>query len=95
VQCHIKPFAQDKASSLRQVLQRYFPEIKPEQTLTVGDSPNDESLFNPCQFPLSVGVANILTYCQQLEYQPAYVTNAAQAEGFCELARLLQPFSHD
>jgi len=91
VQCHIKPAAQDKAAGLMQVLQKYFPEYKAEQVVTVGDSPNDASLFNPQLFPVSVGVANVLDYAKELIYQPAYVTKAAEGEGFCELAQYLIP----
>ncbi|MBD2629850.1 HAD family hydrolase [Trichormus variabilis] len=94
VQCHIKPQGQDKAVGLLQVLHQYFPEYSPEQIVTVGDSPNDESLFNRRYFPLSVGVANVLQYANQLQYQPAYLTTAAEGEGFCELSSyILQSFS--
>jgi len=86
VQCHIKPQGQDKAIGLLQVLQEYWPKYSPEQIVTVGDSPNDESLFNRQYFPLSVGVANVLKYTNKLQYQPTYVTSAAEATGFCELA---------
>ncbi|AFZ27682.1 HAD-superfamily hydrolase, subfamily IIB [Cylindrospermum stagnale PCC 7417] len=86
VQCHIKPQGQDKAVGLLQVLREYFPEYSPEQVVTVGDSPNDESLFNRHYFPISVGVANVLEYANQLQHQPAYVTTAAEGEGFCELS---------
>ncbi|MEB3337969.1 MAG: HAD family hydrolase [Leptolyngbyaceae bacterium] len=89
VQCHIKPLHQDKATGLLQVLKQHFPNYRPDQILTVGDSPNDESLFNTSQFPLSVGVANVLAYADQLAHQPAYVTTAAEAAGFCELAKLI------
>ncbi|HEY9609268.1 HAD family hydrolase [Allocoleopsis sp.] len=89
VQCHIKPAFQDKAVGLMQVLREYFPQYKPEQVLTVGDSPNDASLFNPELFPLSVGVANVLDYANELIYKPAYVTTASEGEGFCELVRYL------
>lgn len=89
VQCHIKPAAQDKATGLIQVLQDYFPHYESEQVLTVGDSPNDASLFNPHLFPLSIGVANVLDYASELVYKPAYVTTTAEGEGFCELARHL------
>jgi HAD superfamily hydrolase (TIGR01484 family) len=89
VQCHIKPASQDKARGLMQVLQDYFSQYAPEEVLTVGDSPNDASLFNPQLFPLSVGVANVLDYASELIYQPAYVTTAVEGEGFCELARYL------
>jgi HAD superfamily hydrolase (TIGR01484 family) len=90
VQCHIKPLHQDKATGLLQVLQQSFPHYTPHQILTVGDSPNDESLFNNSQFPLSVGVANVLAYADQLTHQPVYVTAAAEAEGFCELVTYIQ-----
>ncbi|HAA27874.1 MAG TPA: HAD family hydrolase [Cyanobacteria bacterium UBA8553] len=89
VQCHIKPASQDKATGLIQVLQDYFPQYESEQVLTVGDSPNDASLFNRELFPLSVGVANVLDYASELVYKPSYVTTIAQGEGFCELARYL------
>lgn len=89
VQCHIKPAHQDKATSLLQVLKAYFPYLTTKQVLTVGDSPNDESLFEPSKFPLSVGVANVLHYSSKLKHLPAYVTSAEEGEGFSELARLL------
>ena len=89
VQCHIKPLHQDKASGLLQVLREYFPQFTPEQVLTVGDSPNDESLFDKRCFPISVGVANVLDYANQLTHQPTYVTTAAEGEGFCELTKKL------
>lgn len=89
VQCHIKPQGQDKAVGLLQVLREYFPQYSLEQIVTVGDSPNDESLFDQRYFPISVGVANVLKYANQLQHQPAYVTNAAEGEGFCELSSYL------
>lgn len=89
VQGHIKPLSQDKGTGLRQVLQQHFPQISLDAVLTVGDSPNDESLFNPDWFPVSVGVANATTYRDQLRYPPLYLTHAAEAEGFCELANYL------
>jgi hydroxymethylpyrimidine pyrophosphatase-like HAD family hydrolase len=54
--------------------------------VTVGDSPNDESLFDGDRFPLSVGVANIQHYLQQLQHQPRYITQASEVEGFSEFA---------
>ncbi|MEM7725722.1 MAG: HAD family hydrolase [Cyanobacteria bacterium P01_A01_bin.45] len=87
VQCHIKPPAQDKAKALLQVLKQYFPQYSPRELVTVGDSPNDESLFNPDKFPISVGVANISEYTNQLKYQPKYITNNLEGKGFCELTQ--------
>lgn len=87
VQCHIKLAHQDKAQGLKQVLAEHFPALGCQQVVTVGDSPNDESLFNPAIFPHSVGVANISHYQAQLTHYPTYQTQGAEAEGFCELAR--------
>jgi HAD superfamily hydrolase (TIGR01484 family) len=89
VQCHIKPLGQDKATGLLQVLHKYYPHLTLEQVVTVGDSPNDESLFNANQFPLSVGVANVLHYAKQLAHQPMYITEASECEGFCEFVKFL------
>jgi len=89
VQCHIKPLGQDKATGVLQVLRDYFPEYTSAQVVTVGDSPNDESLFDANYFPNSVGVANVLEYGDRLKHKPAYVTTAAEGEGFCELAGYL------
>ncbi len=89
VQCHIQPKYQDKASGLNKVIPQYFPDLKPSEMLTIGDSPNDESMFNPEEFPLSVGVANVRKYGDRLKYLPAYVTNKSEGEGFCELADLI------
>lgn len=50
----------------------------------VGDAPNDVSMFEA--FPRSVGVANILRFREQLGVAPAFVTRAAYADGFVELA---------
>lgn len=89
VQCHIKPSSQDKAAGLIQVLRDYFPQFTTEQVVTVGDSPNDESLFNPSYFKHSVGVANVREYASQMQHQPTYITTASEGKGFCELAACL------
>lgn len=95
VQCHIKPEKQTKATSLLQVLNSYFPQVTTENLITVGDSPNDETLFDRSIFPVSVGVANILDYKDKLKFLPTYVTSLAEGEGFRELAELvLQMRSH-
>jgi HAD superfamily hydrolase (TIGR01484 family) len=89
VQCHIKPIHQDKATGLMSVLKKYFPELNSQQVLTVGDSPNDEAMFDADLFPLSVGVANIRHYQDQMLHLPKYLTQASEFAGFSELAKLL------
>ncbi len=86
VQCHIKPRSQDKARGLHQVLQRHFPWISPEAVVTIGDSPNDESLFT---FELSIGVANLERYINELEHLPKYWASREAGEGFSELVQHL------
>jgi HAD superfamily hydrolase (TIGR01484 family) len=89
IQCHIKPPLQDKGIAISQVLTTYFPGIKPTQIVTVGDSPNDASMFDRSLFPHSVGVANIQHYTNQLAHQPQYLTTQAEVAGFCELVDFL------
>lgn len=95
VQCHIKPLYQDKATSLIQILTQFFASYTPNQVLTIGDSPNDESLFDINRFPLSVGVANLARYREQLTHQPAYMTNQSEVDGFCEIAHLILKTIHN
>jgi HAD superfamily hydrolase (TIGR01484 family) len=86
VQCHIKPRSQDKAQGLHQVLRQHFPLIAAESVVTIGDSPNDESLFT---FDLSVGVANLNRYVNELEHLPKYWASREAGEGFSELVQHL------
>jgi HAD superfamily hydrolase (TIGR01484 family) len=90
VQCHIKPPHQDKGMAILQVLARYFPEIAPTQIITVGDSPNDATMFDRERFPHSVGVANLQDYTTQLSHHPQYLTKLPEVAGFCELVNLLK-----
>jgi HAD superfamily hydrolase (TIGR01484 family) len=89
IQCHIKPLQQDKGVAILQVIKRYFPAIQPTQIITVGDSPNDASMFDRFLFPHSVGVANIAHYANQLAHQPQYLTKSPEVAGFVELVNLL------
>ncbi|MEL6158257.1 MAG: HAD family hydrolase [Cyanobacteria bacterium J06623_5] len=89
VQCHIKVARQKKAAGLARVLKEQFASITPAEVITVGDSPNDVSLFSAEQFPYSVGVANVAKYLPDLAHVPAYVTEKAEVAGFLELAEQL------
>ncbi|MEB3312615.1 MAG: HAD family hydrolase [Cyanobacteriota bacterium] len=88
VQGHLFPPGQSKAQALQQVLGRYFPTLTREGILTVGDSPNDESLFDRRFFPHSWGVANIQHYWSQLHHHPTWVSQAAELDGFLEIVAL-------
>ncbi len=89
IQGHLKPVEQNKAQALVMIKDIYFNHLSVQEIMTVGDSPNDESLFNLDLFPISVGVNNILKYTDRLQYKPKYLTNLSEIDGFCELAQLL------
>ncbi len=85
VQCHLSALDQTKANAVAWVLRETYPHLERDSVLTVGDSPNDESLFNPSQFPRSVGVANIEHYWSRLSHHPRAVTQASEGDGFHEV----------
>lgn len=89
IQGHLKPLNQNKANGLRTLKETYFQELSYSEIMTVGDSPNDESLFDKNLFPMNVGVANIAKYLDRLEHKPGYITNLSESDGFCELVQLL------
>lgn len=61
----------------------------PAEWLYVGDSTNDQPMFE--HLPLSVGVANIARFWPQLAHRPRWVTRGERGQGFAEVvARLLQ-----
>jgi HAD superfamily hydrolase (TIGR01484 family) len=54
-----------------------------DQILFVGDSPNDEPMFE--LFENSFAVANILEFKDQIQHLPRYVTTAREGLGFVEI----------
>lgn len=58
-----------------------------ENWIYVGDSTNDQSMFE--RFPLSVGVANLRDFAAVLKVWPRYITQAARGAGFAEVAAAL------
>lgn len=80
----------NKISTTLQLLQNEF-QISEQEALKkcifVGDSPNDEPMFE--KFPYSFGVANIKKFTAQMQSLPAYIANHNGGEGFSEIASLL------
>ena len=60
-----------------------------EKVVFVGDSPNDEPMFE--YFPNSVGVANVLAFYDRLVFKPAWITKDEGGIGFAQLAKILVP----
>ena len=54
-----------------------------EKFIFVGDSPNDEPMFQ--YFPNAVGVANVQNFINQLQHPPTWVTHQKSGAGFVEL----------
>jgi HAD superfamily hydrolase (TIGR01484 family) len=93
IQCHIRLATQNKGTGIRQVVKKhfsgFFSGLKQSQILTIGDSPNDTEMFDPEEFSLSVGVANIREYADRLTHQPAYIAENPEVTGFIEIAEAL------
>ena len=80
----------DKLSGARWMLQRLFQRRLDDEIdawIYVGDSTNDQTMF--AAFPLSVGVANLMRFAQQLHSWPAYITAGERGAGFAEVASAL------
>jgi HAD superfamily hydrolase (TIGR01484 family) len=71
---------------VRRLLRREL-DAERERWVYVGDSTNDQPMFG--NFPLSVGVANLLDFADELQVWPAFLTNQVRGAGFCEVAARL------
>jgi HAD superfamily hydrolase (TIGR01484 family) len=80
----------DKLSGARWMLDALYRielDAEPERWVYVGDSTNDQVMFG--HFPLSVGVANLVRFADELHTWPAYLTAGERGDGFAEVARAL------
>ena len=62
-------------------------ELDPARWVFVGDSTNDQAMFE-C-IPLSVGVANVARFLAQMTAPPAYIAAGERGRGFAEVADAL------
>jgi HAD superfamily hydrolase (TIGR01484 family) len=79
-----------KLSGARWIVQRLLArdlEAERGRWAYVGDSTNDQLMFG--HFALSVGVANLMVFAEQLSVWPAYITRRARGAGFAEVAQRL------
>ncbi|MEO8154951.1 MAG: HAD-IIB family hydrolase [Rhizobacter sp.] len=79
-----------KLSGARWMVQRLFGrslDAEASRWVYVGDSTNDQLMFG--HFALSVGVANLMHFAQQLHTWPAYLTQGERGQGFAEVAAAL------
>jgi HAD superfamily hydrolase (TIGR01484 family) len=61
--------------------------LDPSRWLYVGDSTNDEPMFE--RVPRSIGVANLLHFADRLRVWPACITRGERGRGFAEVAAAL------
>jgi len=73
-------------SFIKKVYSEDFSELLNKSTYT-GDSPNDEPIFKA--FPLSIGVANIKNFINEIHHLPDFITNKESADGFAEAADII------
>lgn len=64
-----------------------------DQVAFIGDSPNDEPMFE--YFKFSFAVANIHRFADQISHLPTYVTPSSGGAGFFELAQTLIRCRHN
>ena len=79
-----------KLSGARWIVQRLLQrdlDAEHERWVYVGDSTNDQLMF--AHFPLSVGVANLVHFRDQLHTWPAYLTVGERGQGFAQVAQAL------
>ena len=72
------------AWAVQQVLGRPFD---PADWVYVGDSTNDQAMFE--HLPLTVGVANLMRFADQLQVWPSFITPGDRGQGFAQLAQAL------
>jgi len=80
----------DKPSGARWMLRRLFGRdlaAERERWLYVGDSANDQAMFE--WLPLTVGVANLMRFADVLRHWPTCLTQGERGAGFAELAQAL------
>ncbi|RLI61602.1 MAG: HAD family hydrolase [Promethearchaeia archaeon] len=65
----------------------YNLEKKMDRILFIGDSPNDQTMFE--FFNLSVGVANISKFSNIINHFPKYITKKKSGKGFAEFVSIL------
>jgi len=62
-------------------------DLHPGQCAFIGDSPNDEAMFE--HFDHTFGVGNIRRFLPDLKYSPRFITASPGGYGFAELAEVL------
>lgn len=76
----------NKVTTAKLLLQKEFALTESEileKCAYIGDSPNDEPLFE--SFKHTFGVANVQKFSSQMKHLPAFVSPSESGRGFCEI----------
>lgn len=80
----------NKVACLKQFLQdiadQSFEAVQ-SSIVFIGDSPNDEPMFQ--ELAHSIAVANIRNFLSDLQYHPTYITEREAAQGFAEAVNVI------
>ncbi len=68
-----------KSRGVKTLMKDQFPHISPDQSIFYGDALNDESMFK--DFQNSVGVSNIISVLDELEYKPKIILEGKENAG--------------
>lgn len=68
-----------KRNGVEKFMKEFMPHILKDESLFYGDAANDESMFE--FFPNTVGVSNIISILDQLEYRPKIVLEGKENAG--------------
>ena len=82
--------AHSKWSAAQWMVQRLWGRVLTDEIdrwVYIGDSTNDQSMFE--RFPFAVGVANLRRFADQLQTWPAYLADTERGAGFAEVVHAL------
>lgn len=68
-----------KSRGVKTLIKEQYPHISDDQTIFYGDALNDESMFK--DFQNSVGVSNIISVLDELEYRPKIILEGKENAG--------------
>jgi hydroxymethylpyrimidine pyrophosphatase-like HAD family hydrolase len=68
-----------KSNGVDHFIKNYMPHISKDECIFYGDAANDESMFK--LFPNTVGVSNILSILDQLEFKPKIILEGKENSG--------------
>lgn len=84
IHIHIRPDYIDKGGALQRVIMENYPGLTADNVMAIGDSSSDGPLFK--QFPISVGVANVANYKDELgDNLPFFVAEHREGYGAVEI----------